>query len=181
MYIKALIDIDVDVDFGLAKALRICDSCGLKKIISDSVKHIIHTVITENIENKVKCLSSIKGFFTADLRLFMKVCKLDRNTLKSLGITVVPKTFYEQSKVIGYTYVNNRLSIIEKTSKDNIILVRVLKSRTLPIFVEPSLYLISAPNTEIVDKVLDILNILRTLNERFSTNLVELCRDYVEK
>ncbi|MEM1525828.1 MAG: hypothetical protein QW775_01555 [Ignisphaera sp.] len=177
MYIKALIDIDVDLDFGLAKALRISNSCDLKKILSDSVKHVIHTVITENIEDKVKCLSSIKGFFTVDLRLFMKLCKLDRNTLKSLGIKVAPKTFYERSKIIGYTYADNKLCIVEKTSKDNIVLVRVLKSKMLPIFVEPSLYLISAPNTEIVDKVLEILNILKTLNKRFSTNLVELCRE----
>ncbi|MEM4789306.1 MAG: hypothetical protein QXM55_01300 [Ignisphaera sp.] len=175
MNIKALVDIVVDIDFGLAKAIKICSSCGLKKTIGDSIKYTIHTVIVENIEDKLKCLSDIKGFFTVDLRLFVKLCKLDRSVLKSLGIILVPKTVYERSKTIGYTYVNSKLCILEKTSKDNIVLIRALKTKTPPVFLEPSLYLISAPNTEIVNKVLDTLHILRILNDRLSISLTRQC------
>ncbi|MEM3981011.1 MAG: hypothetical protein QXF79_07155, partial [Ignisphaera sp.] len=78
-------------------------------------------------------------------------------------------------KTIGYTYVNSKLCILEKTSKDNIVLIRALKTKTPPVFLEPSLYLISAPNTEIVNKVLDTLHILRILNDRLSISLTRQC------
>jgi hypothetical protein len=175
MAIQAVVDIDVDIDFGLVKALRICSQCGLRNVVSDSVKRAIHIVITDNVEEKIACLSSIKGFFIIDLRLFIELCSLDHALLKKLGINPVPRALYEQSRVIGYIHVDNKVCILEKTSRQGVVMVRVLKSKTLPTFIEPSHYLIQAPNTIINEKFLESLNILKKVNSTLTPLIMNIC------
>lgn len=171
MVIQAIIDIDVDKDFGLAKALRICQGCGVRSIISNSVKGSINIVIVRDIEDKIRCLSSIKGFFTVDLRLLIKLCNLDNSTLKAIGVTPTPRTI--SSRILGYMYIDNKPCVFMKTSKKNIVLVRVLRSKSIPIFLEPSLYLIQALSEEVVNKVLDVLNTLRMLENKLSISIAK--------
>jgi len=180
MVIQAIVDIDVDVDFGLAKALKICSQCGLKNAVGNSIKKTIHIVITDNIVEKIACLSSIKGFFTVDLRLFLEICSYNYAILKKLGVNPIPKIFYEQSKILGYIYVDNKVSLFEKTSKQGVVIVRVLKTKSLPIFIEPSQYLIQASNSDIYEKTVEILNILKKLQSILTPLISSVCSEIVK-
>jgi|GEM_PF-1194537 len=174
--IQAVVDIDVGVEYGLAKALRICKECGLEKIASDSIKRTIHTLISGDVEEKIKCLSRIAGFFTVDLRLFVKLCSLDRKTLKSLGVVPYPKTTVGTSRVLGYVMMDGTTCVVEKTSKNNVVLIRALKSSSAPLIIEPSMYLIQAYNTEITEKILKPLRTLKSLGERLENAIPRVCK-----
>lgn len=175
MKMQAIIEIDVDIDFGLARALRICSECGLKQVYSDSVKRLIRLAVLEDIKEKIECLSSIKGFFTIDLRLFIKICILENRALRTIDITPTPK--HISKRVIGYTYVKNRLCIFEKTSQANTLMVRVLNVKTLPTILEPSMYLIRGTNNDIIAKVSEALDILTVLRNRMQTDIARICRE----
>lgn len=175
MVLQAVIDIDVEPSFGLAKSLRICTQCGLKNIVSDSVKRVIHIVITENIEEIIRCLSTIKGFFVIDLRLLLELCSYDNNFLKKLGVIPIPKALSKQSRILGYTYINNTLYVFEKTSKKGVVLARMLKTKNIPTFIEPSHYLIQATNENLLEKVLHSLNALRSLESRLKPLITRIC------
>lgn len=173
MSLQVVIDIDVDMDFGLTKALKICRECGSERLFSDSMKRIIHIVISEDVEDKISCLSSIKGFFTVDLRLFVKLCRLDPAILKALGVTIVPKAM--SKRIIGYIHIDNRVCILEKTSRENTVMVRVIKGRTIPTILEPSLYLIHGTNNEIINRVIDTLRILEIFRNMVLSTINDIC------
>lgn len=173
MAIQAIVDIDVDVDFGLARALRICQGCGARNITSDSIRRSISMVIVKDVEDKIRCLSIIKGFFTVDLRLVIELCNLDNNTLKVVGITPVPRGV--AGRILGYTHLDNKLCVFVKTSKKNVVIARILRSKNIPVFLEPSAYLIQAPSEEILNKVLDVLNTLKILENRLSMDIAKVC------
>lgn len=174
MVIQAIVDIDVDFDFGLTRAIKICNNCGLQRFISDSIKRLIHTVILDDIESKIRCLSCIKGFFTVDIRLLQKLCSLDTNIIKILELVPLPKAITK--RIIGYSYIGNKIYIVEKTSKNNIIMIRILNLKTMPLVLEPSFYLIRAPNSEIVDKVLEVFRLLKIIEYNFTNKAITICK-----
>lgn len=177
MVIQAVVDIDVDVDFGLAKAIKICSECGLKKVVSDSVKRMIHIVLIDDVEEKIRCLSSIKGFFTIDLRLFLRLCIYDNNVLKKLGIVPIPKVLSERSKIVGYAYVDDKICLLRKTSKQAVVMIQVLKTKSIPTFIEPSQYLIQTSNTYIYEKTLEILKVLRSFESKLAPIISNMCSE----
>lgn len=173
MIVQAAIDIDVDLDFGLAKAIRIAHGCGLKRLYGDSIKRVIRVFVSGDVDDKIRCLSSIKGFFTVDLRLLIELCKTDRETLKTLGVAPTPRAL--PGRIIGYAQVGGRLYMLEKTSREGTVIVRLLRTRSPPTFVTPSLYLIQTPSSEVVGKVFEVLEALKAFGSTISGTLSSVC------
>lgn len=166
--IRATVDIAVDPDFGYAKALRVVQVCSIKKLYGDSEKRMIRIILIDNIEEAVKCLSSIKGFFNVYIRLLINL-PLGSNVWQKLGLKPAPKSL--SKRVIGYIEIENHLCLIEKVPKSNKFLVKVLKTKNPPVILEPSMYLVYGDNTTIVDNVLKYLKILQTLMDRVNAIL----------
>ncbi|MEM0371887.1 MAG: hypothetical protein QXY23_04850 [Ignisphaera sp.] len=162
--IQAIIDITIDPDFGYAKALKIASQCSVKKLYGDSEKRILHILLPDDVEEGIKCLSSIKGFFNIYLRLVIKIIKSDDNIWRKIGIKPVPKGL--SKRFVGYMEIENHVCLVEKTTKNDTFLVKVLKTKNLPAIIEPSMYLIYGNSTSILNSISTYLRILQTFIER---------------
>lgn len=161
--IQALIEITVDPDFGFAKALRIVYSCIGKKLYGDSERRYIRIVITSNLENSIKCLFNIKGFFNIDLRLILDLSSYSTIILKTLNVKPILQKL--SKRYIGFLKFEDNLYLIEKTSKNNKIIIKMLKTKNFPAVIEPSMYLIYGCN-EIIDEVITRLKILKKVENK---------------
>ncbi|MEM1541730.1 MAG: hypothetical protein QW101_03685 [Ignisphaera sp.] len=162
--IQAIVDITIDPDFGYTKALKIANQCFVKKLYGNSEKRILHILLLGDIEEGIKCLSSIKGFFNIYLRLVVKIAKSDDSVWRKIGIKSAPKGL--SKRFVGYMEIENHVCLVEKTAKNDTFLVKVLKTKNLPAIIEPSVYLIYGDSTSILNSISTYLRILQTFTER---------------
>jgi len=158
-----LIDIALNENFGIIKALRIAQECKANIVSLDSNRNTISLSLKDPTYDDIKCLSRIDGYVSIEPRIIINLCnhKVDLfSLLRNANLNY--KRFSSLGRLICFIELKKGVVAIWKTSKECIFLGRYLNTKRVSPPISPSSYTVIGRWTE----VLSIINTLLTdLNE----------------
>ncbi len=158
-----LIDIALNEDFGIIKALRIAQECKARIISLDSNRNIMSLSLKNPTYDDIKCLSRINGYVSIEPKITINLCNYKVDFLSLLRDSDLSyKRFSPLGRLLCSIELKRGAIAIWKTSKECIFMGRYLNTKRVSPPISPSSYTIIGRWTEI----LPIINVLLTdLNE----------------
>jgi hypothetical protein len=164
-----LASIIVEESFGLIRAAKTLISCGLRA--EDLHINTFRNTISIRIRalEKLGCITTVRGFTTAELRYIVDCSSSVKSVMRGLGFKTVP---LESQRIVGYKVFKDYTIVVKKTSASNTFLITIcnIKSFSTPLPTSACVY--SIAKLEDVEKLKRLGEVLIELGKTFS----ELCK-----
>ena len=165
------VTIVVDESYGFVKAVRaLVNECGIKTsdMAVDSFRNTIQIQVTD-IE-KLRCVTSVKGSITAEVKHTITCNRNLKKLLKDLSFSVLP---LESQRIIGYKAFDNAIVIVKRTSNPSVYLLTpcFIKNFTIPLPSTACTYMIN--NADDVERLKEVIEIVLDIGKK----VLNLCRE----
>jgi hypothetical protein len=161
----------VDESYGFVKAVRVLvNGCGIKTddMAVDSFRNTIQIQVTD-IE-KLRCVTSVKGSITAEVKYTITCDRNLKKLLKDLSFSILP---LESQRIVGYKAVGNAMVIVKRTSNPSVYFLTpcFIRNFTIPLPSTACTYMINKADD--IERLKEVIEVVLDIGKK----ILNLCRE----